>query len=75
MGKQKLNQEIFHCNHSQKKFKLTFDAGLVGEYSLELCASCHDIQDKKFLIKEEIINEKPNWDKATNSGPISTSCL
>ena len=53
MEKDKLNDSVFGCNHSQKKFKLTFDGGLVGEYSLEMCQSCHDIQDKKFLISEE----------------------
>ena len=55
MEKDKLNDSVFGCNHSQKKFKLTFDGGLLGEYGVELCQSCHAIQDKKFLIREEII--------------------
>ena len=53
-----MNESNFHCNHSPKKFKLILDGGILGHYSLELCAFCNVAQDKKFLIKEEIINEK-----------------
>jgi len=55
-----LNESVFQCNHSPKKFKIALDGSVLGNYSLELCASCYAIQDKKFVIKEEIINEKPN---------------
>ncbi len=50
--------EQFCCTHPQKKFTLTFDGGPLGQYCLELCNSCYEAQDKKFFIKEEIINEK-----------------
>jgi len=50
--------EQFCCTHPQKKFTLIFDGGLLGEYRLELCNSCYAAQDKKFLIKEELINGK-----------------
>lgn len=50
--------DSFSCHHSPQKFKLTFDGGQVGQYFLELCNSCYAKQDKKFLIKEEVINEK-----------------
>ena len=53
-------EEPFSCLHSPKKFKLSFDGGLLGQYCLELCNSCYSAQDKKFLVKEEIINEKSN---------------
>ena len=49
-----LNEFIFYCNHLPKTFKLTFDRGVLGNYTLELCHSCYDSQDKKFLIREEI---------------------
>jgi len=42
------------CNNN-KKYKLEFDGGVVGNYVLELCSSCYLAQDKKFLIREEII--------------------
>jgi len=50
-----MNEQIF-CTHSPKKFKLTFDGGILGQYQLELCNSCYAAQDKKFLIKEKIVN-------------------
>ena len=43
---------------SKKEHTLVFDGGILGHYSLELCASCYFIQDKKFLISEASINEK-----------------
>jgi len=52
-----MDEQIF-CSHSPKKFKLSFDGGLIGQYCLKLCNSCYVIQDKKFLIREEIIDEK-----------------
>jgi len=51
-------EAFFSCHHSPKKFKLSFDGGLLGQYRLELCNSCYAAQDKKFLIKEELVNEK-----------------
>ena len=40
-----------------KKYKLIFDGGIMGNYSVFLCSQCHTIQDKKFMIKEEVITE------------------
>ena len=38
---------------------LVFDGGVLGNYRLELCESCYDIKDKRFLIEEkEILNSK-----------------
>lgn len=37
---------------AKKKYKLVFDGGVLGYYSLELCKSCYVIQNKKFLINE-----------------------
>ena len=48
----------FSCYHSSKKFKLSFDGGLLGEYRLILCNSCYAAQDKKFLIREEKIGAR-----------------
>jgi len=49
----------FACHCSAKKTRrLAFDGGILGHYHLELCNSCYVVQDKKFLIKEEIINER-----------------
>ena len=45
---------------AKKKHRLVFDGGILGQYHLELCSSCYIAQDKKFLIKEEIINGKSN---------------
>jgi len=48
-----MNESIFSCNHSTKKFKLIFDGGVLGPYTVELCSSCYSTQEKKFLISEE----------------------
>lgn len=50
--------QSFSCYHSPKKFKLSFDGGLLGQYCLEICSSCYVDQNKKFLIKEEKIGAR-----------------
>ena len=45
---------------ANKEHRLVFDGGILGHYILEVCASCYAAQNKKFLVKEEIINEKSN---------------
>jgi len=35
-----------------KLFKLTFDGGSLGIYSISVCKACHSEIDKKFLIRE-----------------------
>jgi len=51
-------ETTFSCNHFPKKFKLTFDGGVLGNYHLKLCNPCYTSHDKKFLIKEMTIHEK-----------------
>lgn len=51
-----MNSSVFSCTHQDKKFKLTFDGGILGPYFLELCKSCHVQIEKKFLISEESLN-------------------
>jgi len=50
-------ETTFSCNHFPKKFKLTFDGGILGNYQVELCSKCYPTQDKTYLIKEENIAE------------------
>ena len=51
-------KETFSCIHSPKTRILTFDGGLGEVYCLEICHNCYKIQNKKFVIKEEIISSK-----------------
>ena len=47
---------IFVCNcQEDKKFRLTFDGASTGLYQIEYCKACYDNDDRKFLIKEEMI--------------------
>ena len=49
-------ENLFSCKCKEKKaHKLTLDGGLVGTYDLILCKNCYPSQNKKFLIKEEIL--------------------
>jgi len=49
-------ENLFSCKCKGKKsHKLLFDGGLAGLYDLILCSSCYPSQNKKFLIKEEIL--------------------
>ena len=57
MTKEKLNQEIFQCNHLPKKFRLTIDGGLNKIFFLELCPQCNFSHGKKFVIKEEDLEQ------------------
>jgi len=45
---------ICKCTAS-KKYHLEFDGGVIGHYSVTLCQGCYERQEKKFLIREEII--------------------
>ncbi|MEO9309461.1 MAG: hypothetical protein ABI337_04105 [Nitrososphaera sp.] len=48
---------IFFCKCKKpKKHKLTFDGGPTGQYQLECCSDCYTKEDKKHLIREEIIS-------------------
>jgi len=51
-------KETFSCNHSPKIRRLIFDGGLGEVYCLEICHDCYIIQNKKFVIKEEVITSK-----------------
>ena len=45
---------IFSCKCKfPRKYRLTFDGGSSGNYSIELCESCYWNEDKKYLISEE----------------------
>lgn len=47
---------VFLCKCEEpKKHRLTLDGGSTGEYQLELCSSCYSKEDKKHVIREEII--------------------
>lgn len=52
-----MNQATFHCNHMPKRIRLTIDGALGEIYRIELCLQCHIAQSKKFVIKEEILQE------------------
>jgi hypothetical protein len=47
---------IFQCKCADRKqHRLTLDGGPTGHYQLELCESCYQNADKRFVIKEEQI--------------------
>lgn len=47
----------FACKcKAPKKHRLKLDSGPSGEYALELCESCYQKDDKRFVIEEEIIS-------------------
>ena len=49
-------QITFQCFcESKKKYRLVFDGGSEGEYSLDICKRCYPNQEKKFLIEEKVI--------------------
>lgn len=41
----------------EKTHRLTFDGGSEGNYDVELCLKCHKIQDKQFLVNEEVLSK------------------
>lgn len=43
------------CN-SAKSHRLVFDGGQNGQFVVELCHECYSVEDKKFLISEERID-------------------
>jgi len=48
---------VFICSCDKpKKMRLIFDGGSSGNYTVELCNSCYQKQEKKFLIKKEVIS-------------------
>lgn len=47
---------IFSCQCKRKKsYSLTLDGGSSGKYQLQLCKSCYQNEDKKFVISEEVL--------------------
>lgn len=52
----KVTKNSFSCNHQPKLKRLTFDGGIQGYYTLELCPSCYEKQSKRFLVNEEPLN-------------------
>ena len=54
-----LNETAFVCTcKAVKRHQLLMDGGIFGSYILRLCSRCYSKQDKQFLIKEELVNEK-----------------
>ena len=47
---------ICTCNRP-KIFKMTFDGGRSGEYSISFCKKCHSETDREFLITEVELSE------------------
>ncbi|MCV0410100.1 hypothetical protein [Nitrosopumilus sp.] len=44
----------YECEcESEKRFRITFDGGDTGDYSVEYCQSCFDKDDKQFMISME----------------------
>jgi len=58
MEREMLEESTHSCPHRTKKFKLVFDGGVLGNYTVSLCHSCYLSQDKKFMISEEKIIEQ-----------------
>ncbi len=52
------NKSIFKCPHIPKVRRLIFSCNTTGDYALDLCELCYEIESKDFLISEEPINEK-----------------
>ena len=51
-------EPIFRCKCKKSKTnRVILDGGSEGHYAVELCPKCYEDQDKKFLIKEEVISE------------------
>jgi len=51
-------EPIFRCRDKEfKTNRVILDGGSEGNYTIELCPKCYTNQDKKFLIKEEVISE------------------
>lgn len=47
---------VFFCPCEEpKKYKLTFDGGPIGKYQSDLCPTCYSKEDKKYVVKEELI--------------------
>lgn len=47
----------FSCSCKTKKtHKLVFDGGVLGNYVVDLCIHCYRSQEKKFVIKEEMLD-------------------
>jgi len=44
------------CPHSPKDFRMTFSCSSTGNYVLEVCKKCHEIESKDHLINEEVLN-------------------
>jgi len=42
------------CN-TKKPHKLILDGGILDNYNLILCNDCYNKQSKKFLIREEVL--------------------
>ena len=47
----------FECNDPDPKIRrLTCRGGSIGDYSIDMCSSCYEKDDKEFVISEEVLN-------------------
>jgi len=47
----------FTCScDSKKERRLILDGGILGNYMIDLCIHCYRSHEKKFVIKEEVLN-------------------
>lgn len=47
---------FLECKCSEeKKHRLTFDGGVSGQYTVDVCEKCYQKEDKEFLIREYIV--------------------
>lgn len=47
----------FTCScDSKKERRLIFDGGVLGNYVVDLCIHCYRSQEKKFLVKEGMLD-------------------
>lgn len=53
-----INSISFECKcDDSKTYRLVFDGGQSGPYKVDLCNNCYKLEDKQFLLSEEIIGE------------------
>jgi hypothetical protein len=61
-----MRESKLYCTHFPKKFRLVYSCKITGNYTLEICESCHKKEDRKFLISEEKIPQSDYQKEAKN---------
>ncbi|AJW71744.1 hypothetical protein NADRNF5_2070 [Nitrosopumilus adriaticus] len=63
-------EPIFRCKCKKSKTnRMILDGGTKGNYTIELCSTCYNNHNKKFLISEEIIS-KSNISLSQNQNQV-----